>query len=382
MEIKNKNIKISSFVPAAAFLLFIFGMGLWFLLTPKREYSPSEKRYLQKFPEVSFESVANGEFGENFESYFADHFPLRTMWVGLNSYYNLAIGNNGANGVYNCSDGYLINAPVSTENQIEKNINTIIDFKSAIKAPVSVITVPSTGYICNDVLPAVHNRYNDDEYFTQISEKLEKNSINFIDLRDRFKKAYAGGTELYYKTDHHWTVDGAYEAYTELCKNLNITPAEKNSFKTEEYDNFYGTTYSTSGFWLTAPDKIKLLAKEHKGLTVEITEGNETNKYNSMYFKKHLEEDDKYPVFLDGNHAYTEIVNPDAKNGTIVLVKDSFAHCFAPLLTENYSKVILVDMRYYKESVSEIVKKENPEQVLFLYGIDNLATDTSLPWLE
>ena len=41
----------------------------------------------------------------------------------------------------------------------------------------------------------------------------------------------------------------------------------------------------------------------------------------------------------------------------------------------------MVDMRYYKQSVSEIVKQERPEQVVVLYGIDNLATDTDIVWL-
>ena len=101
-----------------------------------------------------------------------------------------------------------------------------------------------------------------------------------------------------------------------------------------------------------------------------------------MYFYDHLEEDDKYPVFIDGNHALTEITNSNASGGTILLVKDSFSHSLAPFLAENYSKIILVDMRYYKMSVSQIVEQENPEQVVFLYGIDNIATDTDLVWIK
>ena len=100
------------------------------------------------------------------------------------------------------------------------------------------------------------------------------------------------------------------------------------------------------------------------------------------YFTDHLKEDDKYPVFIDGNHALTEITNTNAKNGTILLIKDSFSHSLAPFLAENYSRVVLVDLRYYKESVSDLVTTYNPEQVVVLYGIDNLATDTDIVWLK
>ena len=119
-----------------------------------------------------------------------------------------------------------------------------------------------------------------------------------------------------------------------------------------------------------------------KNITVKISEDGKDNHYGSMFFYNHIDEDDKYPVFLDGNHALTEIQNKNAKNGTIVVIKDSFSHSLAPFLAENYSKVVLVDLRYYKQSVSDLIKKENPEQVVALYGIDNLATDTDIVWLQ
>lgn len=79
-----------------------------------------------------------------------------------------------------------------------------------------------------------------------------------------------------------------------------------------------------------------------------------------MYFYNHLEEDDKYPVFIDGNHAMTRIKNTNAAGGKILLVKDSFSHCLAPFLAENYSEVILVDMRYYKTAFQNLHSRKNP----------------------
>ena len=40
-------------------------------------------------------------------------------------------------------------------------------------------------------------------------------------------------------------------------------------------------------------------------------------------------------------------------------------------------------MRYFKtENVSAVVQREKPDQLLVLYGIDNLANDTDLVWLQ
>lgn len=380
----NRN-KIGKYIPAVVFLIFIYGMALWFLFSPKTDYSSSEKRYLQKFPDTNVEKVLSGDFGSEFETFFADQFPQRNTWVGLNAYTALAEGNNGAGGVYNCKNGYLINKPVSTENNLDKNIGAVADFAKSIDTPTTVMLVPSTGYIVDDVLPTFHDKYNDDEDISKISSTLSKDKIGFVDLRERFKSEYKNGSQLYYKTDHHWTTKGAYTGYQELCKALGITPIDDSTLKKDSYPDFYGTTYSSSGFWLTPPDNIEIWnnpKNSDRNISVKITEGANIKTSGSMYFTDHLKEDDKYPVFIDGNHALTEITNSNAKNGTILLIKDSFSHSLAPFLAENYSKVVLVDLRYYKESVSDLVTTYNPEQVVVLYGIDNLATDTDIVWLK
>ena len=374
------------FAPAVLFVAFIFAMAIWFVVNPKADYSSSEKRYLQQFPETSVDTVLSGEFSEKFETYFADHFPQRNMWVGLNSYYNLGIGLNGRNGVYNSADGYLINVPVDKENYVRKNIRVLAEFKEKIgDVPMTVMLAPSTGYIATDKLPLIHDSYNDDTYFAETAKTLGESGVNFVDLRETFKQKYAEGVQLYYRTDHHWTTDGAYEGYVKLCEKLGVQPADKDSFAKTAYGGFYGTTYSTSGYWLTKPDSITVYDNQEntdKNITVKISEDGKDNHYGSMFFYNHIDEDDKYPVFLDGNHALTEIQNKNAKNGTIVVIKDSFSHSLAPFLAENYSKVVLIDLRYYKQSVSDLIKKENPEQVVALYGIDNLATDTDIVWLQ
>lgn len=380
----NRN-KIGKYIPAVVFLIFIYGMALWFLFSPKTDYSSSEKRYLQKFPDANVEKVLSGEFGSEFETFFADRFPQRNTWVGINAYTTLAEGNNGASGVYNCKNGCLINKPVSTENNLDKNISAVADFAKSIDTPTTVMLVPSTGYIADDVLPTFHDKYNDDEDISRISSTLSKDKIGFVDLRERFKSEYKNGSQLYYKTDHHWTTKGAYTGYQELCKALGVTPIDDSTLKKDSYPDFYGTTYSSSGFWLTPPDNIEIWSNPNnssKNISVKITEGANIKTSGSMYFTDHLKEDDKYPVFIDGNHALTEITNTNAKNGTILLIKDSFSHSLAPFLAENYSKVVLVDLRYYKESVSDLVSAYNPEQVVVLYGIDNLATDTDIVWLK
>ena len=76
-----------------------------------------------------------------------------------------------------------------------------------------------------------------------------------------------------------------------------------------------------------------------------------------------------------------EIENKNAGNDkTLVIVKDSFAHCLTPFLSAHYSKVIMVDLRYYKDSVSALCTENS--DLLFLYGMNNFCTDSNLAYLE
>lgn len=380
--------KVLKFMPSIVFLIFIYGMAILFFVLPKDEYSSSEKRYLKQFPEFNSDTFFSGDFGEEFETYLSDHTPYRTFWVGLNSYYNLALGNPLSNGIYHCDNGYLVNDPPEYD-RLYTNIDVIAQFAQKTDVPVTMLLAPSTGYIVSDVLPNKEIVYHDDERFEDINKTLIDSGVTFVDIRKEFKDAYASGTQVYYKTDHHWTTHGAYLAYCELADSLDFTALTKDNYNISAYSDFYGTAYSSSGFWMTEPDSIEVWESKNiaqDSVTVEITEGSNTDSFDSMFFEERLKEDDKYPVFLDGNHSYTTITNKALKeqgnDKKLLILKDSFAHALTPFLADHYSEIVMVDMRYYKQSITQLMNNKDFDHVLFLYSIDNLGTDTDLAWIS
>ncbi len=377
----NKN-KCAGLMPAIVFIIFIFSMGISFLILPKKEYSPSEKRYLAQNPELTADKFFSGEYGKEFEEYLSDQMTGRNFFVGLNSYYNISMGNNGSNGVYLGGKGYLINKPTDTD-YFETNLNVIDDFAQKIDIPVTVSIIPSTGYIMKDKLPANHFKYNDEELFAEMENKFNNGKINFVNVTPAFQKGLQED-QVFYRTDHHYTSFGAYITYCELAQALDYSPAKKDEFVFSRYKGFYGTTYSTSGLWLTEPDTITIWNNtQDQDIFVKIIDGEKIIESDSIYFAGHLNEMDKYPVFIDGNHPYTEIVNKSAgSNKKLLVIKDSFAHCLSQFLVKHFDEIVMVDMRYYKHPVSELIEDKNIDQVLFLYGIDNICTDTNLVWLS
>lgn len=383
-KLKFKN--LTKYMPSVGFCFIIFSVFIMFLVVPKKDYSPQEKRSLSDMPNFSMESLLNGDFGKDFETYLADQMPMRTAFVGLNSYYELCSGRNGSNGIYKAQDNYLFTTPVNYNDGFDKNIGYINEFAENIDSQAYMCIVPTSGYIMSEKLPIIHYEYNDDKLIDMAKDSLEKlnSKIEFVDITETFQ-IKSDSEQLYYKTDHHWTSQGAYECYTVLGDEMGFAPTEKSQFNIESFEGFYGTSYGKGAWWNCQSESIEVWKnKNHTTDTINvgIFENGELLSSNSMFFMDNMETDDKYTTFLDGNHGLVTITNNSLENGdSLLILRDSYTHCLAPFLADNYSKIILVDLRYYKDSVSELVKSNNIDQVLVIYGIDNIVNGTDIAYL-
>ncbi|MCD8048681.1 MAG: hypothetical protein LUG52_03610 [Clostridia bacterium] len=372
--------KIRAYLLTAVFVLFLAAISIAFFVIKDSDYSETEKRYLQQSPAFSAESVLSGDFTSELEEYAQDQFPARNFFKGLSAYFDLLCGRNCAEDIYFAKEGYLINAPDEDDGEtFEKNLSRFDNFAESLGIESKLVIIPSTGYILNSYLPAFHAEYEDDKYFAEAEETLK--NITLIDTRDALKDANEEKA-VCYKTDHHLTSWGNYTVYKKILEELLLEAPEPEDYTIETYSGFYGTTYSSSGYFLAKGDDIEIW---DKGLDVSVTisdAGAEEETYDTMFFKDHLDELDKYPVFLDGNHSVVKIENSAAKGGKLLILRDSYAHCLAPFLAENYSEIYLIDMRYYRSSVSQFAEENGVDSLLIVYGLDSMLTDNNAAWLE
>ena len=373
----------------ALFCGFVGIMAIGTAFLPKETVSVNEKRTLALFPELSAEKLINGKWERGFESYISDHFPMRNLFTSIDSYYLFYSGRNGSKGVYKGKDGYLINAPVKYDKDIlNKNMSAVMDFARNTKITTKVLIVPSAGYIMSDKLPDVHTQYHDGNILDDINQECA-DTVEFIDISQEFIRNRED-KQLYYKTDHHWTSEGAYLAYKLWAENEGIAVREKQDYSIEKTDGFFGTTYTKSALWNEKPDAIEIWEYPiNVSVLVEDSLGDKQQdgmffkEYDRMFFKEHLEEQDKYPVFFDGNHGFERIINNDNSDGRkILVVKDSYAHSFVPFMAENCSQIDMVDLRYYMDSVSQLTEGNNYDEVLIIYGMSNLCEANDLAMLE
>ena len=374
--------KALQYLPAFFFILCIFAFMILYFVLPKSDHSSQEKRNLAEFPETNAETIFEGKFQRELDTYLSDHIPGRNLFAGIGSFYELLCGQNGSKGIYLGSEGYLFPKPSKNKENLLKNAEYISEFADSSDIPVYMTLIPSSGFINKAYLPINHEVYNDDELIKDFSGSLSK-SVRFKDITEDFLSEW-DSKQLYYKTDHHWTSEGAYECYSLLGGLMDYAPVPESSFRKERINNFYGTSYSKSALWTVSPDKMDLWSNQEQpegSVKVEIRDGSDVKSSESYFFLERLNEDDKYPVFLDGNHSLVTITNSAAKGGTLVVIKDSYAHTIVPFLSQNYSKIIMADLRYYKKEISALAEEENADAVLILYSLDNLSADNNLAYL-
>ena len=99
--------KYSVFI-TVLFCLFIFGFGIALVLSPSRDFSDQENRFLAQFKAPTLDTLRSGKFMEDFEDYVTDQFPLRDQWIRLKARSERLLGKQENNGVYFGADGQTL----------------------------------------------------------------------------------------------------------------------------------------------------------------------------------------------------------------------------------------------------------------------------------
>lgn len=362
---------------AILLLLFIGTIAALHLLTPDRAFSESENRVLERTPAFSLQALVSGKFTSHFEKYVSDQFAFRDVWIGVKSDADRLMGKKESNGVYLGDDGYLIQKfTAPTAGDLEDKVEAIQAFGSTTPdLNKYVMLVPTATTLLEDKLPAYAPTGDESAYLDQVRQALPRD-IQFVDV---YPALYAEREEpIFYKTDHHWTTRGAYSAYRELCKQMGILPKGEEDFHIWQVTNeFYGSLYSKSGFRHLQPDSIELyMPKEEKKYAVEYVEEGQIS--DSLYELENLNKKDKYTVFLNGNHALIQITGGHPEGRKLLVVKDSFANSLIPFLTEHFSEIYVVDLRYYEEDLMRLVQEQDIHDMLLLYNLHTFFEDPSI----
>lgn len=359
-------------------------------LTPDKEFSPMENRNLAQAPTVTADAFRvawpvqesgdffNGNLMKGFEDYVTDQFVFRDQWIALKAGTEAMLGKQENNGVYLCEKDTLIARfdPPKTDRErkrIDQNFSYVDTFAEKWEGKVYFSLIPGKVSLWADRLPL--GAPNDDEgaYLTRGAGT----KANWIDLNTALTAHR--DEDVFYRTDHHWTSLGAYYGYKALAEGMGMEAKPLSDFTpTVASDEFFGTTFSTSGVRWVEPDTITLYVPQDAASVTNYFDANPTE--GQLYDLTKLEGKDKYSMFLGGNKPkviiHSNVADPGAPK--LLVVRDSFSDSLAPFLCYNFSEIHLLDPRYNKGNLREYMQENGIGTALVLYSVANFVSDGNL----
>lgn len=360
------------------FVLCLF-LGLVInILVPDKETSEEENRVLESRPRLSVSTVISGDFMEQWEDYMSDQFAGRNLWRSFKVALDRLGGSRMENGVYIGRGGQLLDdIQVPEQEQLTENLDAIRSFAEKYPDnPVRVMLVPDAACVLSDSLPSFASVEDQRQMFSLVQRGLG-DSVTWIDTVSTLNKYKT--EKIYYKTDHHWTTQGAFYVFRESAQALGIDEDVSDDFVSYTVtDSFNGALASKSGVGLGEEEQIDIYVPAEGDDDVIVNYVDEARKRTSLYDSSKLETRDKYGVFLGGNTSVVDIKTVSTSQKRLLVVKDSFADCFIPFLAPYYREIIVVDPRYYSGTMDDIMETYRITETLILYSGNTFLSDNNI----
>ena len=349
-------------------LFAIVTLIVWF--KPADQYSTSERRPLEQFPEVSVERILNGTFMQDFEIYVTDQFPFRdelrnlkaafsTTLLGQKDQHNIYVAQGHASKMEYPLKQSSVQRAIQRFQYLSDKYFQDTDVKTyyAVIPDKNFFLAESNGYLAMDY----------EQLFSMIEEGLS--SMEKIDLMSYLS------LEDYYATDLHWKQENLLDVADHILQSMG--QGKEVSYKLNTLSKpFYGVYASQSSFSLE-PDLICYYSNEV--IDNAKVYDYENQRETTVYDMDKADGEDPYELFLSGPLSLISIENEQADTDKeLILFRDSFGSSIAPLFVEHYQKITLVDIRYIHPDLLEKYIEFTDQDVLFLYSTSILNNGETL----
>jgi|GEM_PF-2514630 len=365
--------KYINLITITIFIIIICGLTVPGLFKEPAEISISERRKLAQSPEISVEAIFNGSFAEDYREFLQDQAVLREDFRAIKSFVERKILLKKENNEVYVVDNNLYDKFYGiNQRYIERDATLINNIKDSIDSDkIYLSVIPSKAQMLD------RSKYLlSDQNF--IANHLKQNvNAAYVDLMGLATK---GNENLYYVTDHHWTTEGAIQAYKILIAAMGYEPITDYTFELVT-DSYVGSNYGKAASKSIEKDRIYLAHNEYlDNMMVRRYETLDNYKdFDSIYFRNEIGSLDPYDVFIGGLGPITVIENDRAQSDEeLIMFKDSYSHSLAPFLAQHFKKVTLFDLRYVRKELIFQNFDLSGKTVLFIYSTTILNTDPQI----
>lgn len=207
---------------------------------------------------------------------------------------------------------------------------------------------------------------------------------NVIDL------GYSKGEAIYgdyFKTDHHWRIQGAIRAYSKIAYALGMNPIKFGAAVPVTNETFFGSYSRQSlkadvradAIW-DAPYARSALAVKVNGKPVP--ESFLNYGYSREPYKEKSKFSNQHSDYFHGQTAEIHIVNKNIAKGSLLIIGDSYTHSMERFFAENYRDVYKIEPRRTKDTLGNFLRHHAVDDVLILLSLDEAMHKKILAFLR
>ena len=186
----------------------------------------------------------------------------------------------------------------------------------------------------------------------------------------------------YFRTDHNWTVLGAYYAYREMCAAMNTEAVKLDSLMKGAITDFKGSLFAATVTDET-PDGNKELADSADTVAYYLMpyiescillENGRDEEMEVPMIATFASGSNAYSAFIWGNNPYMRVKTTQNTGRRLCIIKDSYGCALAPFTTANFDEVFIVDPTFYEGDVSEFIRTNGYTDVLVINSVMSANT--------
>jgi hypothetical protein len=413
--IEHRLLKI---IQSILFCLIIISGGVLFFGGKWDKVSIEEKRKLTPLPSFSWQKLIKSEYTDSIDLFYSDNFIYRQQfifmadklkqWRGCKTneiqYFSSTKNSNKQSISTRLSEKRLKvdssnvdfkNNDIPYENfksviiannraiqqfggsdyAAQKMAKLIKKYKYTFNGKVNVVCMAAP--IGSDYyLPEKINHRKEKEFIDHFYSLLDS---EIVCVRAYEEIAKHRNEYIYFNTDHHWTGLGAYYAYLAFCKSTGIAPIQINQMTRKVINNFLGTLY-----YYTRSEELKqnidsvVYYKIPINTSCSYFKEGISKSYLCSLYAEYAKGGNAYGVFLGSDYPMMRIVSSNKNAKKLIVLKDSYGNAFSTYLPSHFEEVFVIDYRYFKGSITELVKKYGITDILFSHNVYVYNSDFTL----
>lgn len=393
---KIKAVSAVRLVPAVLFLIFIFSMMIF-------SYTGKAKAAVESTTATAADLE---ELTLSFEEKLQEEIYRRNDFINLNGLTTRVLGIHNLNLISKLENGHL--ASYAAEGDISDKAEKLIGLDVFLKErgiPFLYVQVPYKYAYYDAPYPpgyesTVHRSYD------AMADMLNDAGVSLINMGDWFEEKGWSMDDAFFRTDHHWRPEAAFEAAGLTMEHLakrglvKYEPAmlDEENWKISVYeDSFLGSSGLRTGLYYAGADDFSVYEPEFATdySYAALRTGGSWFYPKELLNREYLASEDYfnaplYEVYMHGDYSLRRTTNTEAYNDKrLMICGDSFKTPLEYFLTTQFKEIYTVDTRNYDASLLEYVEEVKPDILLmcmssftnekiFNFGVDEFRAAEKL----